>query len=108
MEPLTIRALAFHEDGMWVAQCLEFNFVGCAATRDELPDALMRQIVAQIDADLRAGHEPFYGFRPAPQKYWTMLEQVERRSRPLKPQMALQRRYRGRVETTVFPFPTAA
>ena len=30
MPPITLNAVAFHQDGLWVAQCLEYNLVSCA------------------------------------------------------------------------------
>jgi PHD/YefM family antitoxin component YafN of YafNO toxin-antitoxin module len=88
MDAILINAVAFPADGMWIAQCLEFNFVSCAATRDELPGALLRQVLGQIEVDVEDGREPFFEFQPAPAKYWQLFEEAK-----------LQRE-----ETRLFPF----
>ena len=101
MDPILINAVAFQADGMWVAQCLEYNFVSCAATRDELPGALMRQVLAQIELDLEDGREPFFEFKPAPAKYWQLFEKAKRRSKPIR--KSSERPEHTRVETQLFP-----
>lgn len=101
MDPILINAVAFPESGMWVAQCLEYDFVSFAETRDELPRALMQQILAQINADLEDGHEPFFEFKPAPAKYWEMFEKVRLQSTPILKSASVSER--NRVEAQLFP-----
>jgi hypothetical protein len=81
--PIFLSAIIFQEDGMWIAQCLEYNLVSCAETLDELPGGLMRQVRAQIEADRRAGAPPFFGYKPAGPKYWAMYEEAKLRSVPI-------------------------
>jgi hypothetical protein len=101
MDPIVINAVAFQADGMWIAQCLEYNFVSCAATRDELPGALMRQVLGQIELDLEDGHEPFFEFKPAPAKYWQLFEEAKRQSAPIRKWSESPEH--TRVETQLFP-----
>ena len=108
MSPILIRAVALKEDGMWVARCLEYNFASCAETLEELPNALLRQVIDQIKADIEAGQKPFFGFKPAPQKYWDMFTAALEVSRPLKPRKSLSQRWRelldhAKVETQLIP-----
>jgi hypothetical protein len=97
MEQIRITAVVFKEDDLWIAQCLEYNLVSCAATQEDLPKELMRQVRAQIDADSRAGKPPFFAYKPAPPKYWAMLQEAMLRSGPMPVQGIPQ------VEARLFP-----
>ena len=113
MNPITINAVAFQADGMWIAHCLEYNFVSCAETLEKLPDELLRQIIHQIEADSAAGRDPFFGYKPAPQKYWDMFAAAKAVSKPIKPRKSISQRWReirdhARVETQVIPIAAAA
>jgi hypothetical protein len=99
MDTITINAVVFQQDGVWVAQCLEHNFVSFAKTQDELPHTLMRQILAQIEIDSEDGHSPFFGFEPAPAKYWEWFERARRQSEPILERSTHQ----PWVETQLFP-----
>jgi len=101
MSPIVINAVAFQEDGLWIAQCLEYDFVGCAETLDELPDEFLGQVTDQIEADLEAGHEPFFGFKPAPQRYWALFAAARAVSKPLKPRK--DDLAHPQVQTQLFP-----
>jgi hypothetical protein len=114
MSPIIINAIVLKEDGVWIAQCLEFNFVSFAVTLDELPRTFMQQVEDQIEADLEAGQSPFFGYRRAPQKYWDMFEEIKRRSKPIKPKKSLPRRVREfldrqtKIDAFLFPASAAA
>lgn len=99
MDSLVIHAIAFPEGNLWIAQCLEYDFVSCARIREELHTALLRQISGQIRVDLGNGHEPFFGFKPAPAKYWRMLEKARLLSQPSERRERLAERI---VETHLY------
>ena len=101
MDPIVINAVVFQESGMWIAHCLEYDFVSFTEKRDELPHVLMKCIVAQINADLEYGHEPFFGFKPAPAKYWEMFEKAKLQSKPICKSASVPER--NRVEAQLFP-----
>jgi hypothetical protein len=107
MDPIVINAVAFPEGNLWIAQCLEYDFVSCAKTKDDLPAALLRQVLGQIRVDLDNGHEPFFGFKPAPARYWRMFEQARLQSIPVDRKATLEqtagRAAERSVETHVFP-----
>ncbi len=102
MPRITINAVAFRQNGLWVAQCLEYNLVSCAESLEELPNELLDQILGQIEADTESGHEPFWAFKPAPQRYWDMFAKAKV-SQPLKPRQAVPA-----VDAQLFPMPAAA
>jgi hypothetical protein len=98
-----VTAVAFQEDGMWIAQCLEYNLVSCAESLQELPNELMGQILDQIAADRAAGREPFSHFKRAPQKYWDLFDGIQVKSQPIRP-----RRTNPRFDLQLFPLAEAA
>jgi hypothetical protein len=113
MTPIKINAVAFQEDGLWIACCLEYNFVSCAETLEGLANELFRQVIGQIEADLEAGHEPFFGYKPAPQEYWDMFAAAKAVTKPIKPRKSVSQRWRefrdrAKVETQLFPIAAAA
>jgi hypothetical protein len=89
MNPIIINAIVFQEEGMWIAQCLEYNLVSCAETLPELPGELMRQVRSQIEADRSAGRTPFFAYKPATPKYWAMFEEVKLLSMPILPEESI-------------------
>jgi hypothetical protein len=108
---VSINAVVYQENGRWIAHCLEYDFVSCAEKLDDLPNELLYQIIDQIEGDVEAGHEPFFGFKPAPRKYWEMWEAVRAVSKPIKPRKSLSLRWRELVERSKIEallFPVAA
>ncbi|MFM9961556.1 MAG: type II toxin-antitoxin system HicB family antitoxin [Planctomycetaceae bacterium] len=45
-----LRVVFYEEEGEWVAHCLEFDLVGCAATREAALLLLSEAIVTQLEA----------------------------------------------------------
>jgi hypothetical protein len=101
MDPILINAVVFEAEGLWVAQCLEYDFVSCAATEADLPGALMRQVLAQISIDLERGREPFFEFRPAPPRYWALFEEARLRMQPIRKLSEISQH--NPVEAHLFP-----
>jgi len=106
MDPITINAIVLREDGMWIAQCLEFNFVSFAASLEELPQVFVQQVADQIEADLEAGQSPFFGYRPAPRECWDRFEEIRRSSKPIQMVELLDRP--TKVDAFLFPESAAA
>lgn len=98
-----VTAVAFQENGIWIAQCLEYNMVGCAESLEELPNELIGQILDQIAADRAAGREPFSHFKRAPQEYWNLLSRIQEKTPPLRP-----RRANPRINLQLFPLTDSA
>lgn len=90
MDRITINAVVFREDGLWIAQCLEYNFVSYTKELEELPGELMRQIQGQVRIDLQDGKRPFVDFREAPAKYWELFEKAIRDPRLPEPPLTSQ------------------
>lgn len=45
-----LRVVFYEEEGEWIAHCLEFDLVGCAATREAALELLSEAIVIQLKA----------------------------------------------------------
>jgi hypothetical protein len=109
MAPLVIRAVAFEKDGMWIAHCLEYSLVSYAESLKELPNELLRQLIVQVEADLKAGRAPLDGFKRAPKRYWDMFDAAQAASTPpVKPRKSLALRWRefvdrSRIDAQLFP-----
>src|SRR5881227_830685 len=72
--PITVTAVVFQRDDLWIAQCLEYDIVSFAKTVDDLRRELMGQLEAVVVLDRKEGLAPFTGFKRAPEKYWRMYE----------------------------------
>jgi hypothetical protein len=90
MDRITINAVVFREDELWVAQCLEYNLVSCTKELEDLPGELMRQIQGQVRIDLQDGKMPFADFRAAPVKYWELFKKASRDPRLPEPPLTSQ------------------
>jgi hypothetical protein len=105
---ISVNAVVYQENGMWIAHCLEYSFVSCAEKLEDLPNELLYQMLDQIEVNLKAGQQPFFGFKPAPRKYWEMWEAAKAISEPLKPHKSLSLRWREfverlKIEAKLFP-----
>jgi hypothetical protein len=80
MDRITINAVVFQRDGLWIAQCLEYDLVSFAEELEELPEELMHQIQAVVSFDLESGRKPFVDYAKAPTKYWEMFEKAREES----------------------------
>lgn len=72
-----IRVIAFREDDVWIAQCLEHDISSQGAT---FQDA-MRRLTAAVNAECeytREKHgEPFANIDAAPEKFERMFDEVQ-------------------------------
>jgi hypothetical protein len=89
MDRITINAVVFERDGLWIAHCLEYSLVSFAEELEELPCELMGQIEAVVRYDLERGRQPFCDFDKAPSKYWEMFEKADRETRLPQPVSSL-------------------
>lgn len=82
MPKYKIRAVAFHRNDWWIVHCLEHHYVTQVRRLEDVVPELHRLLTVQIVASLERGVEPFFGFSPAPRKYWEMYERAETRLMP--------------------------
>jgi hypothetical protein len=84
MEPITISAVAFEEEGLWVVQGIEFDI--CAHAKDPagLPAAFVRAIVENVCITRHLGRTPLQGIKPAPVRFKEMFDEAVTEVRPVK------------------------
>lgn len=76
MRTYRIRAVVFKEGEHWVAQCLEYRYAIQTRRLEDMPYELTRCLTWMIRLALAAGDEPFFGYTPAPRRYWEMFERA--------------------------------
>jgi hypothetical protein len=76
MPEYRIRAVIFKEGEHWVAQCLEYRYAIQTRKIEDMPRVLRDCLTAQILISRERGIEPFYGYEPAPRRYWEMYERA--------------------------------
>ena len=109
--PITVTAVAFQRDHLWIAQCLEYDIVSFAETLEALQRKLPEQLEAVVLLDRQEGRPPFSGFKRAPEKYWRMYEELKPSVEPIRPRLSLSQRVRdwfapSLVETLLIPAQT--
>jgi hypothetical protein len=72
-----IRAVVFKEGDWWVAQGLDYDFATAARSLEEIPGEIQHFLLILFDASRQLGVEPFYGYSPAPKRFWRMYEEAE-------------------------------
>lgn len=82
MPKYKIHAVAFRRNDWWIVHCLEHHLVTQVRNLEDLAPELHRVLTVQIVASLERGIEPFFGFSPAPRRYWEMYERAETRLMP--------------------------
>ena len=76
LHEIRLRVLLFQENGMWIAQCLDYDFaVQGLSTRIAL-DAFERLIVGQITLDIENQLEPLQDIAQAPREYFDQFEKA--------------------------------
>jgi hypothetical protein len=93
----TIHAVAFQRGDWWIAQCLEYSIATQARSLEKLLPELDRLLKVQVAASLEMGIEPFYGFSPAPRKYWEMYEKASTRVEPVQRSLQEDSQFEARV-----------
>ncbi len=75
---LSLRVLILQCDGMYAAQCLDYDIVAQGASIAEAKASFERTIVGQILVDLKLGKVPLADFSPAPERLQRMFDRAER------------------------------
>jgi hypothetical protein len=78
-----IRAVVFKEGDWWILQGLDYDFAVAARTLEDMPVRAQRFLAVLFDASRQHGVEPFYGYSPAPRRFWKMYEAAEPWTEPL-------------------------
>lgn len=79
-----MRVLLLKEDGLWVAQCLEYDIAAQGPTVEAAKEAFVVAFAAQIVVALHHGEEPLATFGRAPQHYWDRFSKAQRLAEPIR------------------------
>jgi hypothetical protein len=71
------HAVFFEDRGWWVAQCLERNLATASKDPRDLRGKLEIVLRVQIEADRKAGVDPFTTLPQAPRRFWRMFQAAE-------------------------------
>lgn len=69
-----VNVVAYEADGIWFAQCIEFDISAWAHRVDELPDALSKELSATCAVNQHLGRQGFEGIPSAPDRFRRMWE----------------------------------
>ena len=65
----TLRVLIFQEEGLWIAQGLEYDIAAQSKSLTDLPNIFAQTIMAHIMARREHNQEPFEGINKAPDNF---------------------------------------
>jgi len=71
-----LRVLLFKDQGLWIAQCLDYDIAAQAQTLKDVKYEFERLLVGHIVASLDNHLVPFANTPRAPQMYWNMFEEA--------------------------------
>ena len=84
--PVKIDVVAFEDqEGLWVAQGIQYDIVATARSVPDLRKAFVRQVQANLALNAKLGREGLDGIPPAPEAYRRLWEQAEVKLEPLPP-----------------------
>jgi hypothetical protein len=73
---IKVRAVVFREGDWWIAQFLEYGLVTAQKRLEDVPGEIRRVLSVVVQGSLARGVEPFFGYLPAPKRFWKMYEQA--------------------------------
>ncbi len=77
----TLRAVLHHEEGEWVAHCLDLDIVSTGPTQDQAAGHLVEAVTAQLEYAWE--HDNFaYLYHPAPLDAWQLLAKAIQGKQP--------------------------
>jgi len=72
-----LSVLVFRDDGIWIAQVLEYDIAAQAHTLKDVKYELEKLLVGHIAASLENGLVPFVNTPAAPPELWDMFNNAE-------------------------------
>jgi len=77
MDLSLLRVVVYKDEGWWIIHGLDYEFVTLARRLEDVPNEIRRFLSVLFSASRQLGVEPFFGYSPAPSKYWKMYERAE-------------------------------
>jgi len=87
---MSIRAVVYsspHEDGQFIAHCLELDVIGSDASVEGAIEHMMEAVETQVDVHRREYTQLFF---PAPPAVWQKYNQAERARRRIPEELLLR------------------
>ena len=84
---IQVNAIVYEEEGVWIAQGVEFDIIAHAKDVGSLSDAFQRAILENILITQHLGRAPLQGIGPAPEKFRSMFESARLEMRPISHQV---------------------
>ena len=96
-DSLCLRVLLKAQDGMWVAQALEYDITAQGKNISAAKHAFVKTVVGHILLAIKSDRIPFEGLGKAPRYYWNIFEKAEELSNPICLTSAPIRKLRDRL-----------
>lgn len=65
-----LKVLFFKENGLWIAQCLDFDIAAQGSSMDLAVLRFIRTFMVQVELDLACKREPLTYVPKAPERFW--------------------------------------
>lgn len=77
-----LRVLVFHDEGMWVAQCIEHDITARSKSLTAVPKNFARSLAANIAINEELGRHGLDGVPPAPPSFVDLFDQSPMELKP--------------------------
>jgi hypothetical protein len=84
MKQIIINAIAFHDEGVWIAQCIEYDIAVSAETLPKLRRAFEQAVIANICVNEERGYSGLDGIPPAPSRFRDLFNSADNYLQPIK------------------------
>jgi hypothetical protein len=85
MNQVRISVIAFHDEGKWIAQCVEYDIAASAETLPKLRKAFEKAVIANICVNKELGHSGLDGIPAAPSKFRDLFNNADTGLHAIKP-----------------------
>src|ERR1700730_4566918 len=82
---ITLSVIAFHDEGKWIAQCVEYDIAASAESLTKLRKAFEKAVIANICVNKELGHSGLDGIPSAPSKFRDLFNNADTGLYAVKP-----------------------
>jgi hypothetical protein len=79
-----ISVIAFHDEGVWIAQCVEYDIAVSAETLPKLRQAFEKAVLANICMNKKLGRSGLDGIPPAPSRFRDLFNNADTDLHPIQ------------------------
>ena len=77
MKQITISAIAFQDEGTWIAQGIEYDIAVSAETLSKVRKAFEKVVIANVCVNRKLGRSGLDGIPPAPQHFHDLFNNAD-------------------------------